>query len=79
MSLIHGYLGGANTSKMIDKEGRVVTDHRMIEKQTPYGVISFDVKVIMKVQLGNKTLTICDSSPSMRDANIPVGEALTTP
>lgn len=77
MSLTHGYLGGVNTSKMIDKEGRIVTDHKMMEKQTPYGIISFDVKVVMRVALGNGRLVVCDSS--LQGGSIPVGPQLTTP
>ena len=77
MSLTHSYLGGVDASKIIDKEGRVVTDHKTIEKQTPYGIISFDVKVVMRVALGNGRLVVCDSS--LQGDTIPVGPQLTTP
>lgn len=79
MSLTHSYLGAVDTAKIIDKEGRVVTDHKTIEKRTPYGIVSFDVKVVMKVELSNGRLVICDSSPSLQEGTIPVGEPWVTP
>jgi len=79
MSLAHSYLGGVDTSKIIDKENRVVSDHHVVERDTPYGRIRFDLKVMMRVELGNGTLVICDSSPSFQEGTIPVGEPWVTP
>ena len=70
--ITHGYLVG-DMSKVI-KGGEIAKSHQLIERSTPYGVILFDIKVIMKYG----KVTVCDSA--IRDTDqILVGEPFTSP
>ena len=70
--ITHGYLVG-DMSKVI-KDGEIVKSHQLIERATPYGVILFDIKVVMKYG----KVTVC--ALALRDTDqIPVGEPFTTP
>ena len=70
--ITHGYLVG-DMSKVI-KGGEIAKSHQLIERSTPYGVILFDIRVIMKYG----KVTVCDSA--IRDTDqILVGEPFTTP
>jgi hypothetical protein len=75
MSLVHGYLVG-DVRKMF-RDNKALAEHRVVEVESPYGVINFDAQVWFRCTLAHGSLVICDQS--IRSGSLSVGEPFVSP